>query len=365
MHQEVHDADQRRHGRGGDQAGENHVLFESERACLVFQPPAPGAIAHEQELDPGTKAHQRGGDCEQVVVPLEFEEPGDFADDDIVRREAQPGAELEVVGRGEERFEREAAEDLGVLVRAPDAGGQVLLLHGFGNDHEMRGDPGGITFRRTKQRVGERTLEGAEGRSVNRVENDRDTCAGRGQPPQNARFAAVGVDNLRLPGAKQFRELLPGPTSFQGWSGRTSSGTTVSRVRAAGESGSREPSGPRVGPAIKSTSSRLLPQAQDGRNGVLLGTPHDQARDDMCDPHPVRSRRAGLQPLKALADEFGFGSIGLSIGQVELVVPDRGISVLPLPGNFSQAVIDLESGRESLLQDFVILLRGSNLSARR
>ena len=199
---------------GSDKAGENHMLFKSERARLVFEAPAPGAVTDEQEFDLGTKAHERRGDGQQVVVPLELEEAGDFADDDILRRKAEPGAELEVVGRGEERFKREAAEDSRVLVRAPDAGGQVLLLHGVGHDDEMGGDPGGNTFRRAKQRVGQRALKGAEGWPVNGVEDDRHARAGGGEPAQNAGFAAVGVDDVRPARAKQLGEPLPGQGSL-------------------------------------------------------------------------------------------------------------------------------------------------------
>ena len=190
---------------GGDKAGENNMLFEPERTDLVLEAPAPGTVTDEQELDLGTTAHERRRDGQQVVVPLELKQTGDLADHNVVRREAEPGAELKVVGCREERFEREPAEDFGVLVRAPDAGGQVLPLHGFGHDDEMSGDPGGVALRRTKQRIGYRALEGAEGWPVNGVNDDRHARARRGEPAQNARFAAVGVNDLRPARAKQAR----------------------------------------------------------------------------------------------------------------------------------------------------------------
>ena len=102
----------------------------------------------------------------------------------------------------------------GVLIRAPDAGGQVLLLHGIGHDDEMGGDPGGVTFRSAKQRVGHRTLKGAEGWPVNGVEDDRHAGAGGGEPPQDAGLAAVRVDDVGPAGAKQLGELPPGQTVF-------------------------------------------------------------------------------------------------------------------------------------------------------
>ena len=138
------------------------MLFKSERPDAVFEAPAPGAITHEQELDSRTTAHKPGRDGQQVVVALELEEAGDLADDDILRRETEPGAELEVVGGGEKRFKWEATEDLCELVQTSDAGGQVLLLHGLGHNNEVGGDAGSITLRKAEQRVGQRTLKGAE-----------------------------------------------------------------------------------------------------------------------------------------------------------------------------------------------------------
>ena len=231
-------------------------------------------------------------------MPLELKEAGDLADDDIVRREAQPGAELQVIGRVEEWFEREPAEDLRVLVRAPDACGQVLPLHGLSNYHKMSGAPGGVTLRGTKQRVGGPTLEGAERRAVNCVENDRNPGAGSSQPAQDARFAAVGVDQLRLPGAKQSRELLPGPCVFPGVERTHEFGHDGEQGRAASESGfQRALRASRRARNQINFQAGLLPETQDGGNGVLLGTPHNQTRDDMCDPHPgavTGSRTSGL-----------------------------------------------------------------------
>ena len=87
-------------------------------------------------------------------MPLELEKTGDLADDDVVRREAELGAQLQVVGGGEERLKREATEDPCELARTSDSGGQVLLLHGLSHDDEVCGNLGGMTLRRTKQRVG-------------------------------------------------------------------------------------------------------------------------------------------------------------------------------------------------------------------
>ena len=111
--------------------------------------------------------------------------------------------------------------------------------------------------------------------------------------------------------------------------------------------------------------ARLLPQAQDGGK-VFSWAPPTIRRVMTC----VTRIRCGhgapdFQSLKAVADEFGFGGIGLSIGQVELVVADRGIGVLPLPGNFGQAVVDLESGGKTFCRTRNRARAASSLSARR
>ena len=95
-------------------------------------------------------------------MSFELEETGDLANDDVLRQKAEPGAKLEIVGGRNERFEREPADDVRELVRPPNTGGQVLPLHRLSHDHKASGDPGGVTLRRTKQRVGERLLKAAE-----------------------------------------------------------------------------------------------------------------------------------------------------------------------------------------------------------
>ena len=50
---------------------------------------APFAVADQQEFDLRISADQFRRDGEQIVVPLELEQPRDFADDEIVRRDSQ------------------------------------------------------------------------------------------------------------------------------------------------------------------------------------------------------------------------------------------------------------------------------------
>ena len=139
----------------------------------------------------------------KVSWPFEREEPGDFADDDVVGREAEAGAEGGIVLGGEIGLERKAAEDAGVLFGAPDAGGQVLLRHRVGDGDEMGGDAGGALFGGAEERVGQAPLKRTERRAVNGVDDDRHAGAGRGEAAEDAGFAAVGVDEVGPPRAEQ------------------------------------------------------------------------------------------------------------------------------------------------------------------
>ena len=122
------------------------MFFQAGGFCEIFKLAAPFAVADEEEFDFGILTDKSGRDGEQIVVPFELEQPRDFADDKIVRRKAEFFAEFQIIFRGEKRFEREAAEDFGALLRRADAGGEILLRHRIGDDDEMIGDAGGVAF---------------------------------------------------------------------------------------------------------------------------------------------------------------------------------------------------------------------------
>ena len=137
---------------GRNEAGENEMAFEAERFCEIFKSSAPFAIADKQKFDLRAAADEFGRDGEQIVVALEFEQPRDFADDEIAGLQTKLRAEGGVVFRREKRFERKAAENFRVLLRPADAGGEVLGFHGIGDDDEMCRGAGGILFRRRGKR---------------------------------------------------------------------------------------------------------------------------------------------------------------------------------------------------------------------
>ena len=135
------------------------MAFEAERFCEIFKSSAPFAVADKQKFDLRTAADEFRRDGEQIVVALEFEQPRDFADDEIAGLQTKLRADGGVVFRREKRFERKAAENFRVLLRPADAGGEVLGFHGIGDDDEMCRGAGGIFFGGAKDEIGQRRFE--------------------------------------------------------------------------------------------------------------------------------------------------------------------------------------------------------------
>src|SRR5580658_730171 len=130
-------------------------------------------------------------------MSFKLEQPRNFADDEIAGSDAEPGAKLHVVIGGKEWFEFKTAEYFCILFRPADTGGQMLIFHGVSNDDEMAGNARGKFFSRAKGEICPRALKRPKRRSVNGVNNDRDTGAFCRQAAQESPFGAVSVDNVR------------------------------------------------------------------------------------------------------------------------------------------------------------------------
>ena len=124
------------------------MLFETERLCQIFKPRAPFAVADEQEFDFRILADEFRRDGKQIIVAFEPEQARDFADNEIVWRNAEFFSEFQIVFRVEKRFEREAAENFRVLLRPADASREILLFHRISDDDEMGRSACGKIFRR-------------------------------------------------------------------------------------------------------------------------------------------------------------------------------------------------------------------------
>jgi hypothetical protein len=64
-----------------------------------------------------------------------------------------------------------------------------------------------------------------------------------------------------------------------------------------------------------------------------------------------------------LHDVGGLGGVGVRVGQIKFVISNRLVRVVLAPGDFAEAVGDLERVGEGLLQRFVIGARGVELAA--
>src|SRR5438445_10452714 len=102
-------------------------------------------------------------------MPFELKEPRDFADDKIGRSEPQPGAQGQIVARGQKWLKWEAAEDARVLLRAADARRQILFGHRLSDGDEMGGQIADGAFRSAQAEIGQRSLKTTKGRTVDRV----------------------------------------------------------------------------------------------------------------------------------------------------------------------------------------------------
>ena len=79
---------------GRHQPGEDERLADAEPLEVGDQPVAQDAVADPDEPDLGIGREHVAGDGEDVVVPLELEEPGDGGEGDLVVGQPQLAADL-------------------------------------------------------------------------------------------------------------------------------------------------------------------------------------------------------------------------------------------------------------------------------
>ena len=160
-------------------------------------------------------------------------------------------------------------------------------------DDEMRRGAGGIFFGGAENQIGDGVLKIAKRRSVNRVDDDRHAGAPGGQAAQDARLAAVRVDDVRRCARRIFssRRSASNPSRMDrpdefGNDDKAWSSASGGRLPETAEVGIPKPSGPVVGPEIKvDFDAGFLPQTEDGGDGVFLRAADDEPRDDVGDAH--------------------------------------------------------------------------------
>ncbi|MFM2082835.1 MAG: hypothetical protein RL380_1526 [Verrucomicrobiota bacterium] len=215
MDEQIHEADVRGDFRRRDEAGEDEVFFQAQFPDAPGEGFAENAVADEEKFHTRILADDCGREREEVGVAFERKEAGDFADDEVVRREAVAGAEGGGVFGGGVRSKVEAAEDASVVFRLADASGEVAAGHGVGGGEEVGGDFPGMAFGGAEGEVGERVLEFAEGGAVDVVDDERHSSAVGGETAKKTSFAAVGVDEVGAAVVENLFELAQGAEIFE------------------------------------------------------------------------------------------------------------------------------------------------------
>lgn len=289
--QDVHDSEE-----GGDvgrwhEAGEDEVPGETEPVDGGLEAGAVGAVADEEESEVGEFADEVRGGGDEVVVTLEGEEAGDGADDEVILGEAEAGAENGVGSGVEVGIEVEAADDAGVLGWETDAGGEVLTGHGLGDGDEVGGEVAGEAFGGAEEEIGGASLERAEGGTVNGVNDDGGAGETGGEAAEEAGLAAVGVDDVGAGGAQVAGEGDEGEGVEGGVNGADEGGKEGEEVRDGAGGGFEGAFGTAGGTGEEADIQAMAgSEAEDGGEGVFLGTADDEAGDEVKDAHGYGDR---------------------------------------------------------------------------
>jgi hypothetical protein len=268
----------------GDEAGEDEASAEAGLGGEGFEALPPGAIADEEETDVGDAPDEFWGGAEEVIVALKFEEAGDLGDDEVVGLESELGGEGGVWGGVEEGGERESGEDAGELGLVADTGGEVLAGHGIGDDDEVVGDASGDLFCAGEDGVWNRALKRAEGGAVDGMDDDGDASGASGETTEDTGLAGVGVDDVRAMGAEMAAEMEEGEEIGPRLDWADELGDGDEAVGDLGELGFEGAFGAGGGAGEElDIPVRDLEEAEDGGDGIFLGTADDETGDDVGD----------------------------------------------------------------------------------
>jgi hypothetical protein len=117
--------------------------------------------------------------------------------------EAEPRSNGRIVVGGEKWREIKPADNASVLSWPTYSRGEVLASHGLSDNNEVRRPASRAAFGSSKGEIGHASLERPEGRSMDRVNNDRHARRLRRQTPNEPSLSAVGVNNVRVESAKE------------------------------------------------------------------------------------------------------------------------------------------------------------------
>src|ERR1041385_8265727 len=133
---------------------------------------------------------------QQVLVSLERHQPPNLAHDESFRWESEFAAQGRIIFGCEEGFDFETAKDPRVHFRFADPGSKIAAGHRLGGANKMICGARRVTFGAPKERIGNGALKGAEGRSVNMMNDHLDTRSPRREASKEACLTTVGMDDV-------------------------------------------------------------------------------------------------------------------------------------------------------------------------
>ena len=202
-------------------------------------------------------------------------------------------AERKIIGRIQERFEFEAAEDSREHFRFSNSGGEIKFRHRVSGAEKMVGGFGGVAFGGGENKIGQRALKVSERRAVDVMNNDGHSGAFRGEPSENSRLAAVRVDEAGFLFTQNFFQFSERDEIFERMNGADKFGDDGEQAgNFCGFSFERtfRPNR-RAGDQID-FDAEFLAQTVDGGEGVFLCATDDEPGDDVRDAHGVIWREA-------------------------------------------------------------------------
>ena len=131
-----------------------YLCFEPFVPNAAKQPFRPVPVTDPQQVEVGVGPHVFAQGVKEVIVSLEFREPGDRAHQAGIGRQSEPGSGCRFrFGVIEEGIDHHATANRGVLLRPSDAPGHCLVAHGVGYGHDVMASPGGVPFRQHVREV--------------------------------------------------------------------------------------------------------------------------------------------------------------------------------------------------------------------
>ncbi len=219
-------------------------------------------------------------------MSLQIKKTRDLPYHNILRLNPISGSQVRVVLGFQIGPEIEARKNAAVELRSPNPRLQILLAHRMGHHDEMIGKTTGQALRVLEKQVGPRSLEWTKGRTMNRMNHARHPCQPCRKPPQQARLAAVRMDNIgaSLPKAASQRKESPHimPRMHGTHQMRLQPETLRQLLRKRLQTPLRSRRGPRD---ERYLYARYPAQPEHRREGILLRSANDQAGDNMLNSH--------------------------------------------------------------------------------